>query len=373
MRPDVKIIDGDGHVFEDHQAIARRFPYGMETGRLARSGGLFPSQSHIQFSLTRRPPGSFGIGPDGQFRNPGPDGWIEFMDQIGLEYAVLFPTHGQRIGRIVDRDYAVAAARAYNDWLAETYLQRDPRFKGIAILPMHDPEAALEELQRAYTKLGVCGVLFPATGVHLNLGAKHLWLLYAEASRLGCPVVVHGGGHWDLGMETMNVSTGANAIGHPMSLVIAMAQMLFNNLFERFPGLRVAYLEGGLLWFLMALERFSRSYESSTPLNPRGELLRLPEGQTMGDYIRKLVQAGRLVVGIEGDEPDLPYAVAVAGAQAFLFSSDFPHEVNVQTVRKEIGELEKREEISQEAKEAILYGNAARFYGLVPAHEIGPR
>src|SRR5204862_442735 len=83
----------------------------------------------------------------------------------------------------------------------------------------------------------------------------------------------------DLGMETMNVSTGANAIGHPMSLAIALAEMVLNNLFARFPGLRVAYLEGGPLWFLMALERLSRSYEAGTPINPRGELLHLPEGQ----------------------------------------------------------------------------------------------
>jgi predicted TIM-barrel fold metal-dependent hydrolase len=364
MKEHLKIIDGDGHVFEDNQAIARHFPYSVETGRITFRSSLFPTQSHIQYSLTRTPPGSFGAGADGQFHNPGPEGWIAFLDQTGFEYTVLFPTHGQRIGRIVDRDYAVGAARAYNEWLAEAYLQRDRRFKGIGILPMHDVDAALEELQRAYTELGMSGVLFPATGVHLNLGAKPMWPLYAEAARLGCPVVVHGGGHWDLGMETMNVSTAANAIGHPMSLMIALAQMVFNNLFERFPRLRVAYLEGGPLWFIMALERFSRSYEAGTPMNPRGELLHLPDGQTVADYIRGLIQAGRLVVGIEGGESDLPYAIKVAGAQAFIFSSDFPHEVNTQTVQKEIRELRENEEISEQAKEAILYGNAARFYAL---------
>jgi predicted TIM-barrel fold metal-dependent hydrolase len=365
MKQQLKIIDGDGHIFEDGEGIARHFPYSAAGARLRDS--VFPSQSHIQFSLTRRPPGAFGVGPDGRFHNPGPEGWIEFMDQIGLEYAVLFPTTGQRIGRIVDRDYAVGAARAYNDWLAETYLRRDSRFKGIGILPMHDPEAALEELRRAHTKLGMSGVLFPATGVHLNLGAKPLWPLYAEAARLGCPVVVHGGGHWDLGMDTMNVSTGANALGHPMSLAIALAEMVLNNLFERFPGLRVAYLEGGPLWFLMALERLSRSYEAGTPVNPRGELLNLPDGQTVADYIRTLIAAGRLVVGIEGGETDLAYAIKVAGEQAFMFSSDFPHEVNAQTIQKELRELQEREEISDQAKKAILRGNAARFYRLATA------
>jgi hypothetical protein len=210
----------------------------------------------------------------------------------------------------------------------------------------------------------MCAVLFPATGVHLNLGAKPYWPVYAEAARLGCPVVVHGGGHWDLGMETMNVSTGANAIGHPMSLAIALAEMVLNNLFDRFPGLRVAFLEGGPLWFLMALERLSRSYEAGTPINPRGELLQLPEGQTVADYIRGLVKAGRLVVGIEGGETDLAYAIKVAGEQAFMFSSDFPHEVNTQTVTKEIRELQEREGIGEAGKHAIRHGNAVRVYGL---------
>jgi hypothetical protein len=126
----------------------------------------------------------------------------------------------------------------------------------------------------------------------------------------------------------------------------------------------VSVLEGGPLWFLLALERFSRSYAAGTPMNPRGELLQLPEGQTVADYIRNLIQAGRLVVGIEGGESDLPYAIKVAGAQAFIFSSDFPHEVNTQTVNQEIAELRENEAISAEAKGAILRGNAARFYGL---------
>jgi predicted TIM-barrel fold metal-dependent hydrolase len=70
------------------------------------------------------------------------------------------------------------------------------------------------------------------------------------------------------------------------------------------------------------------------------------------------------VVGIEGGESDLAYAIKVAGEQAFMFSSDFPHEVNTQTIRKEIRELREREEISEAAKHAILRGNAARFYKL---------
>src|SRR4029453_3514265 len=86
----LKIIDGDGHIFEDGEAIVRHFPYNAARSRVRAS--VFPPQSHIQFSLTRTPPGSFGMGADGRFHNPGPEGWIEFLDQIGFDYTVRFPT-----------------------------------------------------------------------------------------------------------------------------------------------------------------------------------------------------------------------------------------------------------------------------------------
>jgi predicted TIM-barrel fold metal-dependent hydrolase len=99
-------------------------------------------------------------------------------------------------------------------------------------------------------------------------------------------------------------------------------------------------------------------------VNPRGELLQLPQGQTVADYVRSLIRDGRVVVGIEGGESELPYAIKVAGEQAFVFSSDFPHEVNRHTVEKEIRELQENEDISMATKEAVLHGNAARFYGI---------
>ncbi len=51
-------------------------------------------------------------------------------------------------------------------------LRRDTRFKGIAIVPMHDADAALEELRHAYTELGMCGVLFPGDGSALEPWSK---------------------------------------------------------------------------------------------------------------------------------------------------------------------------------------------------------
>jgi len=86
-------------------------------------------------------------------------------------------------------------------------------------------------------------------------------------------------------------------------------------------------------------------------------------GKHPPDYIIGLAREGRITVGMEGDEPDLAYAVQTQGSEPIMFSSNFPHEVNGTIVSEEIGHLRDDPQTSDEAKRAILGGNAARFFG----------
>jgi len=367
-RADLKtIIDGDGHVFEDPEELRKFLPYPLNENNPTKSMGLFPHLDHLHHFLAKNPPGAFGMQPDGTFRNPGPEGWIEFLNRSGITLTVLYPTAGLSYGRLMDIDYAIGACRAYNDWMVETYLARDPRFKAAALIPMQEPEAAVEELRRAVKELGMVGAMLPSTGLKTHLGDRIYWPVYEEASRLSCALAVHGGAHQDLGVNTMNVFAATHAIGHPVGIMIGLAGLVFNGVFDRYPNLRVAFLEGGVAWFLMALERFTGSYNGFRPYDPRGGYLKLRDGETVADYVIRHVRAGRIAVGVEGDEPALPYAVKVTGREAFIYSSDFPHEVNVDTVRAEIEELLANDELSDEDKSAILHGNSARFYGFPEA------
>ena len=70
---------------------------------------------------------------------------------------MLYPTQALAYGKIVSLDYAISVCKAYNDWLYETYVKFNPRFKGMALIPMQDPEEAAKELRRAVTELGMLG------------------------------------------------------------------------------------------------------------------------------------------------------------------------------------------------------------------------
>jgi predicted TIM-barrel fold metal-dependent hydrolase len=135
--------------------------------------------------------------------------------------------------------------------------------------------------------------------------------------------------------------------------------------FDRFPKLRVAFLEGGATWVPFMMDRLDRSYhEGHMQLDLKGELLGGPkQDEKASNYVRKHLREGRIFVGFDCDDDGLGTAIKKAGREAFLFGSDFPHEVfDAGKCRHEIDELLGRDDLTQADKEAALGGNALTFY-----------
>lgn len=356
------IVDGDGHVFEDYAAISRHMPdYYKDKGELLGQFKIFPPLDHLHHLTGKQLPEAFGGG-----KPVGPQEWRTFMDYTGIERAVLFPTTALSYGNIVDPDWAISATRAYNNWLHEAYVQVDERFQGMALIPMQEPDAAVEELRRAVRELGMRGAMLPSNGLKTHLGSKEYWPIYAEAEKLGCALAIHGGVHENFGMDRLAPYAGVHALGHPFGLMIQFAGIVLNGIFDKYPKVRVGFLEGGVAWFLLVLERLDRSYETHVPYDPRTENVKLRKGERVSGYIRRKVKEGQIFIGCEGEEPDLAYAVRTVGAEPFIFSSDYPHEVSPATCKHEIEEVLESEELSDSAKEAILWKNSERFYTLPP-------
>jgi predicted TIM-barrel fold metal-dependent hydrolase len=293
----------------------------------------------------------------------GPEGWLAFLDDVGIDWTVLYPTIALSYGKIVSLDYAVEVTRAYNNWLHQTYLRFSPRFKGMAIIPLQDPEEAVKELRRAVTDLGMLGAMMPSNGLPTPLGAKPYWPVYAEAERLGCSLAIHGGCHDRFGMDQLNMYVPDHALGHPWGLAINCASIVYNGIFDRFPGVRVAFLEGGIAWLLMCVERFHSSHETHFQHIPADQF-GPREGERPDRYIVQQIKAGRLYVGCETEELTMPFALKVLGNEPFIYSSDFPHEVTNQSCKHDIEELLESEELTEGDKESILHRNAERFYRL---------
>lgn len=363
-----RIIDGDGHIQEDNAGIANYLPNGYRE-MVMGAGGIFPPLDHLHTALH-----SFSALTPAERAargRVGPDEWVAFLDDVGIETTVLYPTSALAYGRIPYPEVAVATTRAYNDWLYETYTKRNPRFKGVGLVPLQDPEAAVDELRHVVEDLGFCGAMLPSNGLKGNLGSKEYWPVYEQAQKYQCCLSIHGGVHEDFGIDHLDVWTYVHALGHPWGLMIALAGIVSNRILDRYPDVRLGFLEGGVSWLLTCLERFDSSCGSYVLNNPTGRILEPQNGQKISSYLLDHIKAGQIFIGCEGDELGLSTLVRMVGSEPFLYSSDFPHEVSNESCKHEIEELLENKELSQADKEAILHGNAERFYRL-NASELRP-
>ena len=256
----MEIIDGDGHVMEDWEALLEYMPAAYHD-RFRGKGRLFPPLDHLHSATL------YDLVP-GAFRQVGPPGWLEFMDDVGIERAVLYPTGGLAVGKVINGDFAIEICQAYNNWFHDTYLKTSGKFQGLGLIPMQEPPEAVKELRRIVEELGFCGAMLPSMGLKGHLGSKEYWPVYAEAHRLGCSIAVHGGAHEGLGMDYLTPYAPINGLGHPFGQMVCFAGFVFNGLFDRYPNMRVGFMEGGVAWIHTCLERFDRGWETHVQYDP---------------------------------------------------------------------------------------------------------
>jgi predicted TIM-barrel fold metal-dependent hydrolase len=139
---------------------------------------------------------------------------------------------------------------------------------------------------------------------------------------------------------------------------------MFNGVLDKFPGLRVGFMEAGSSWLLTCMERFNGSWASHVQHDPRGRFLQLKKGEKIKDYINRHIDAGRIFVGCEGEELSITEAVRITGNKPYVFSTDYPHEVDADTCKHELQELLENRNLTQDDKDAILFRNSQRFYQL---------
>lgn len=335
-------VDADGHIMEDMEQISAFLEPPFKDGRLAD----LPSLDRFHVPTSTRGPrreGTFDRTVDAQR-------WLQFLDRTGIEYTVLYPTTGLAYGQVVFPDWAAAYARAYNNWLCENYVKVSPRLKGVALIPMQDVSAAVDELRRAVLDLGMVAAMIPSNGLTRHVSHKEYWPVNEEAERLDVALAVHGGSYGHLGFDSFTVFPATRALGMPLPLAIAATGLIVDRVLDAFPNLRIGFLEGGTAWIPLVIDRLERE--------------RIYSGLGTDTPPEEHFRSGRIFVGCEGNERALSYAVERVGRQPFMFCSDFPHEITMDNCMEEIDEILERPDLTQEDKTAILSDNARAFYKL---------
>ena len=194
----------------------------------------------------------------------------ERLPEMGIDYAVVYPTIGFLLPDLPDDEIRRAACRAHNMMMADIYRGVEDRITPAAVIPCHTPEEAIEELNYAIEELNFKVPMFinlvkrPIGAVaerDPELRPYAFWVdtlaidsiydydpLWQRCMELKIPVTAHAVGQ-GIGMRRSISNYMYNQTGHFADAGHAFAKALFfGGVTNRFPDLNFAFLECGVAW-----------------------------------------------------------------------------------------------------------------------------
>lgn len=277
-----------------------------------------------------------------------------WMNSMGVDYACLFPTPMLFLGLHPQPEIEVALAQGYNRWLCEKILDVDPRLVSMLYLPFNDPEAAYRTVKEFGHRKGVTGFMVTSPRykpVHDNAYMK----TYALLEEMGKPLSFHAAYNWnDQSMLMLNRFISVHAIGFMMYNMIHMTNWVMNGIPERFPKLKVMWIESGLTWAYSLMQRLDHSYMMRPSDAPA--LKRKPS-----EYMREMYYSTQPMEMPE-DKSILEATFKMIKADTQLvWSSDYPHwDFDLPSVIYDLPFLDET------AKRNILGGTACKLFGIEP-------
>ena len=277
---------------------------------------------------------------------------LRWMDALSVDYACLFPTPMLFLGLHPQHEVEVGMARAYNRWLTDNVTPTCKRLKTMLYLPFNDPEATYRMVKEFGHKEGVIGFMVVSTRykpVYDNAYMK----TYALLEELGLPLSFHASYHWnDQLVSLTNRFITAHAVGFTFFNAVHCANWVINGLPERFPKLKVIWIESGLAWVPWLMQRLDNDFRMRTSEAPA--LKRLPS-----DYMREMYYTTQPMEMVNNAEAlELTFKMINADTQ-LLYSSDYPHwDMDLPSTIWDLKFL------SEQSKRNILGLNAKRIFNL---------
>lgn len=265
------------------------------------------------------------------------------LDQAGLDKQIISLTAPGTLIETPER--STELCRKVNDNFAK--IQSDyEAFPALATLPLNNPHAAVAELERAISELGLKGATLFSNANGVALSDKRFWPLYEKASDLNVVFFIHP--TYPVGVEAMTEYMLMPLVGFLADTTLAAASLVFSGVIEKFPNIKwvLGHL-GGAVPYLS--ERFDRGYEAF-------EQCRKNISKPPSEYLKNFYYDT-----VNFDVNALQFAIDFAGSDHLVAGSDYPHQIG--SIEKMLASIEKLN-ISQEEKTGILGGNAEKLLGL---------
>ncbi|HXJ32915.1 MAG TPA: amidohydrolase family protein [Candidatus Eisenbacteria bacterium] len=294
------------------------------------------------------------------------------LDHLGFAAQLVFSTFAPGQSELVrDVDLSYATSRALTRGMVE-FCAPDPRLLPVTFVPLTVPERAIAETRFALDA-GVKGVtISPIPPAAHSITHPALHPLYALLEERGVPLLFHvendaprkiAKGFSNNGWEGQTDFHGGGenftgllymAVSHWVE--VALAALVFDQILEKFPRLKVGVIELGAVWVPAWLERLEIVKDTFGRTESRIRELSLRPSE----YVRRQVRVTPYPT------EDVGRLIERCGPEVFMFSSDYPH---VEGGRNPLKRFEASLAGRTEAEKAAFYaGNFADMMRLPVTH-----
>ena len=242
----------------------------------------------------------------------------QVLDAWGVAYGIL--TCAYAIESLHNPDAAVALASAVNEWQIAAWLEPEPRLRASLVVPSHYPELAAREIDRLGDHPGFVQVFLPVRSA-APYGNRRYYPIYEAAVRHDLVIGLHFGGApgnppTPTGWPSYYIEEYAGMAQIFQSQVISL---IVEGVFDQFPTLRVALIEGGFTWLPSLMWRLDKEWKGLRREAPW--VKRLPSAY-IHDHIRLTLQPV--------DAPPQPDQLRqiidqLDSEELLMFSTDYPH------------------------------------------------
>ncbi|MFD1647850.1 amidohydrolase family protein [Haloarchaeobius litoreus] len=323
----------------------------------------FPPTTSYWFPGYATPMGEGGLEAHGTVED-GED-IVEVMEAMGIDMPILTPGYN----KLPDSQYPLMKteiAMAYNDYIIEEVLPTHENIKAVGLIPQWDPELAAEEVRRVGDEEDIVG-MYGFFGHYDLLGNKEYDELFTELVDRDLPLALHGGGtaNWNqkdpIG-QSLRTWSCAYGLVHPVRAIMMTGNMIMTGVFDKFPELQVAMIEGGVNWVPFVGQRLDEMYQDhpediqmTERMHEMGQVYldKLPS-----EYIDENFSFSSQPMSIPKNPRHFEATLEMINAKEnLLFATDFPHyttELHNWTF--------EHSAIDEELREQILSKNAERVF-----------
>jgi aminocarboxymuconate-semialdehyde decarboxylase len=243
-----------------------------------------------------------------------------------------------------DGDLALRLSRAWNDDAIAAHKAHPDRFVVLAMLPMLDPDRAIDELDRVSKLPGVRGIYMGTNIDNRDLDDPLFEPIFARIEAADLPVFLHP--LQTIGGKRLGVFYLNNLLGNPFDTAIAACHLVFGGVMDRHPKLKVNLPHAGGA-FPMLIGRIDHGWKV------RSETKHLANAPST--YLRRFTYDT-----ISHSKPIMEFVISEVGADRVMIGSDYCFDMGYERPLALIEELR----LSTAQRNMILGGTAAKLLKL---------